>query len=481
MQPSVYQEAIFGDFQSGTGNVVVEAYAGSGKTTTMIDGASRVPRNQKVLFCAFNKRIAVELEKRLNGAAEAKTLHSLGLRAVTREFGRCQIDENKTGDIASAVLIDNGFKFEKRGRTIPIGKAKLTKLVSFAKGTLGTSETALENIAIAQGLDDDPSMRAPTLARLATEVLAKCVADTSRIDFDDMIYFPAHFGLKPRIFNHVIIDETQDLNAAQLVLGQSLVKGGGRITAVGDRFQSIYGFRGADADAIPRMIQELNAKVLPLSICYRCPRSVVELAQTVVPGIEAAPDAIDGVVRSTGPEKLFEEAKPGDFVLSRTKAPLVRGALRFLAKGVPAMVVGKDLGRSITDWIEKSKAETVTELCTWTQDFARKEAARYAELENEQRAEEIGDQAETIIALCEGAQTVSEVLGRIDRLFGEANGGSRIQFSTVHKAKGLGADRVFLIADTFRPNSPWQEERNIFYVAVTRAKKELVFCGEVRE
>lgn len=485
---SKYQQAVFADFEDDAGHTVVEAVAGSGKTTTIVNGLDYVPDRRNVLLCAFNKSIQKELAAKAPGTTDVRTLHSIGFRLAAQTFG-VSLDENKTKDIAKAVCIENGFSFEKKVNshttTIAVGAGKVAKLAGLAKNTLtGIDDApALTDLAERFYLDDDPEkMPIEKLVEFTTTTLERCADQSKVIDFDDMIWFPAHFGWNPSRYAVVVVDETQDLNAAQLYLAKAMCKKGGRIVAVGDRFQSIYGFRGADSDAIPRMIGTLGAKVLPLSISYRCPRKVAELAREIVPHFEPAPGAIEGeIVRDVSDEQLIALASPGDMVLSRTKAPLLKACLRSLATGTPACVAGRDIGKRLAEVIRKSKASTVSQMNVWVSEWRDKEVGRLRDLERDEQAGEIVDTAETIFALSEGETGVGSVLNRISTLFRDDSPQSRVVYSTVHKAKGLERDRVFMMAPTFTVAHGRQEERNLYYVAVTRAKKQLFFVGgEVR-
>ena len=115
----------------------------------------------------------------------------------------------------------------------------------------------------------------------------------------------------------------------------SSVKVDGRIIAVGDPAQSIYQFRGADSEAIPNFIDKLRAKTLPLSVTYRCPKSVVRLAQEVVPDIEAAPGAPEGTVRKYSLKNFLNRLNPEISFLSRTNAPLIKYCLKLLRPECP--------------------------------------------------------------------------------------------------------------------------------------------------
>ena len=89
------------------------------------------------------------------------------------------------------------------------------------------------------------------------------------------------------------------------------------------------------------------------------------------------------------------------------------------------------------------------------------------------------DKAECLRLFAEGCNNVFEVLQAIDRMFVDKGSNEFIIFSSVHQAKGLESDRIFLFEDTFRQSS--QQEKNIHYVAITRAKKELFYVNYYSE
>jgi superfamily I DNA/RNA helicase len=87
MQWSEHQLAIFDNVESGTGNLEVNAVAGSGKTTTITHSMTRIPAGKKVLFVAFNKHIADALQQKIANmsvacSVQAMTLNSFGWRAA---------------------------------------------------------------------------------------------------------------------------------------------------------------------------------------------------------------------------------------------------------------------------------------------------------------------------------------------------------------------------------------------------------------
>jgi len=105
---SQYQAAIFTwvrEHLDAPGALIVEAVAGSGKTTTIVKAAELIPTDHKAAFLAFNKSIATELGNRLPAHVEAKTLNALGFAVCRARLPKgIQIDRNKTRDLIDAKL-----------------------------------------------------------------------------------------------------------------------------------------------------------------------------------------------------------------------------------------------------------------------------------------------------------------------------------------------------------------------------------------
>ncbi len=461
---SFFQRAIFADVAEGDGHTVVQARAGSGKTSTIVEAFKHVPAGLTVLMVAFNKRIAEELQSRAPAGVTVSTLHSYGFQAVRSAFGSVRMDNRKADRLIAERCGETKENFEYR--------RNLAKAVSLAKGLLRDTLQGIGEIIDSFGLEVKDAER-EGFCYDALAVLRRCADETSCIDFDDMVWFPVRHGLRVKKYDRVFIDETQDLNACQIKLALAACKDKGRICAVGDDRQAIYGFRGADSRAMGRVIEGLSAKVLPLSTTYRCASKIVDVARKIVPDFEAAPTAIEGEVIDMDIEKMMKEARPGDFVLSRSNAPIVGLCLRFLKMGVSATVAGRDVGAGLISLIDRSEASTVPALTEWIDAWLKTEEERLAKKKNAEAAiDAANDKAECIHALCEGTKSVAEVKAKIESLFSDTDDARRIVLSTTHKAKGLERDRAFVLAATYRASKN-TEEANLWYVAVTRARKSL--------
>lgn len=273
----------------------------------------------------------------------------------------------------------------------------------------------------------------------------------------------------------VLVHNCQDLNESQIRMLLMLRKPDGHIIAVGDRKQSLYGFRGADTEAMEKIKIATDAKSLPLNICYRCPKSHVELANKFVPEMEPAPDAIEGTVKEICFEELEDYIKVGDLAICRNNAPLVRPALDLLRKGIKVNIRGKDIKSSLVDLIKKTN----------TNDLEKMKEMLIAHLKSEIEIMEskgknpsfLIDKIEIILEFASLVDTPKELINHIYKLFNDDN--AEITFSTVHGAKGMEADNIFFIKPSLIPSpyakQEWelQGEANVMYVALTRSKNTL--------
>ncbi len=246
---------------------------------------------------------------------------------------------------------------------------------------------------------------------------------------------------------------------------------------------SIYGFAGADSDSIPNLIKSLDAETLPLSITYRCPKSHVKLAQSLVPQIEAAPWAKEGTLETVSQYQFAQGAKTGDMVLCRCNAPLVGPAFSLIRQGTKAVILGRDIGRSLMTLIskvqKKAKVHSLSDTLAALIEYGEREVSKLTRMKKHSRAQSIEDRVETIIALSDGCDTMVRLEEKIETIFSDEAEG--VTFSSVHKAKGLEADTVWILRDDLMPHpkaeATWelQQEANIRYVAYTRSKSKLFF------
>lgn len=477
---SPYQLAIFDFVKTRDGNAVVEAVAGSGKSTTIVEALKYTDPNARVALVAFNKRIADSLRGRCPDHVHVSTLHSLGLRNIRRAFPRIKVDKNKMWKLLDQYKLTI-TKSEQEA--LKENASTILRLVALMKATLLTPTPENKNYIVDHY--DIIENGHGELIFAAAKYLWEASLDTIKetVNFDDMIFAPAYKIVECEKFDFLFVDEAQDLNKSQIEFVLNSVANDGRVVAVGDRFQSCYGFRGADTDAIPKLIHALNATTLPLTITYRCPTSVVKLAQEYVPHLEARENAPRGKVKEIYESRLIDLVKEGDLVICRTNAPLVSPAFSLIRNGIKAVVLGREIGRGLTGLIgrieKRNTPRDTTELLRYMQAYTRREIDKLVVARKTGRALSLQDKFNTIVALADGCDRVSDIRAKIDTVFSDSQIG--ITFSSIHKIKGGEAERVFILRPDLLPHpmakSAWQrsQEDNLSYIAITRAKSELYF------
>lgn len=495
MNPRIWsrqQTTIFEFFINGRGHLVVRARAGTGKTTTIVEAVKRylaAHPGRKVVVCAFNTRIKDELITRFMGCegVEVKTLHAMGYSIVRRFWSGVAVERKEDAGLRAKSLTDAAC-----GHTVPDKLKKIiTKLHTLGREILPHARTGADLLALAQKFECEPGdewLEEGWTTEQLCDYAARAMAwgadhkPARGIDFADMVFLPCRHGWMRKWADDVIVDEAQDMNAAQLEIAEGICKG--RLMLVGDDCQAIYDFRGADSGSLDRLKTKLGATELPLTTTYRCGKAIVAYAQALVPDFEAGPNNPEGEILGLHPNTLADEVALGDFVLSRLNAPLVGTAMALLRKGIRAQVAGKNIGKELTDlvWILSKTARSIPEFLArlegWTERSIKRAKHGMSEEATERAIDKILDTGEMLRSLSETADSVKHVTERIEALFTDDGLGQAglVTCSSVHKAKGLEADRVFILADTLKETN--QEEKNIKYVAITRAKTTLVMVSE---
>ena len=486
--PSAYQLAIFDWIENGKGHGVIEAVAGSGKTTTIVRALKLTPPDASVAFLAFNKHIAEELQRRSPAHVKVSTIHSLGLAEIRSHFGYVRVEKDKLSNSLDELWpIKRGRlgKVDREKRAVNKAKRSAArKIISLAKAILldVNDSKAVTEAMERYGIEMDAD--ASDVFSYIPSIIKDSRNNVSEVDFDDMVWFPASMDeMKLTQYDYLFVDETQDLNASQVKFLLKSVKPTGRIIAVGDRWQSLYGFRGADTEAIPQMIVTLNATVLPLSITYRNPVSHVKLAQQYVPEIQARPDAPEGEILNINEQEFIKLVTDGDMILCRTNAPLINPAFQVIRSGKKACVRGRDIGASLIEVIDRFDTESMTEFSIRLDEYFRREFEKLIDHGKELQADNLKDRVETILMVMGECLTdeVSELRNKFKMLFSDDR--MAVTFSSIHRAKGLEADRVFILRPDLMPHpkakQEWeaQQELNCQYVAYTRAKLSLYFVN----
>lgn len=457
-------------------NMLIRSVAGSGKTSVIIEAAQFVPRNS--IFLAFNKKIVEELKGRLPANCQANTFHALCLHFLKERLPRgLKVNGYKSHNLVDKMFPD--LKEAKWDIARLVGLMKNHGVGIFEPATKGVAEYLREEYDITneEVLNED-------ICAAAVKILKQNEKDLMQIDFDDMLYLTLKF-IKERGWNMVqypvvFIDEAQDTNRVQLALLEAMAK---RVIAVGDDAQAIYGFRGAGTGSMDDIKQMFDCTEYDMSISWRCPQSVAELARARVPNFEAAPNAIEGEVLYVNESIMMENLRPEDLVLCRQNFPLFKVALKLLKGKIPFNMTGK-FPEQLIKFVKSFKAQNLQEfrikLMAWWKEKKEELTSKkkFSALEREE------DKYESLMELQRSSTSVMNMLDNLEAMITSKSG---IKLSTIHGAKGLEARVVVFLKPELIPSkyaiTPDQieQEMNLRYVAETRAKERLIHVfGEER-
>jgi DNA helicase II / ATP-dependent DNA helicase PcrA len=482
-KPSHRQLKIYDTWKKGSENILIEAVAGSGKTTVLLNLLDMSDGDR--LFLAFNKDIKLEIEKYIKDneidSAKSMTLHSLGLSAIKAQYPSSHLDFSKSYNASLAL--------QKRYPTYFKNKEGF-KLRNMLKEMFDVSRLFMvdgKNEIIECMVDMDKYIhKSPHIDQLWESMLEireeSYNGDEIVIDFIDMIYMPVRFNMRiPHSPKYIFIDEAQDLNLAQHTMIDNFIAQGDieRWVAVGDRKQSIYGFSGAYSTSFDLFKERDNVIELPLDICYRCPQLVVAEANKVYDVMTGFKD-YDGTV---GVVDEVSEIKKGSMVVCRNTAPLLQLYFEIIAQGKPAYLSGKDIENKIINFITPMKFETIDSIITKTKAKISNLRRVKSHL-NEKQAQKLEENIDNLNILLNGGLVANRAKGevlitRLKAIFKKVKDG--IMLCTIHKSKGLESDVVYLLRPELIPSkyaksqSQLEQEENLRYVATTRASEEFYY------
>lgn len=543
------QLKIFDFVKNGKGNGIIDAVAGAGKTSTLMGCVMHIPNLDDVIYCAFNTSIRKELQKKFKAAkknVKVSTIHSLGFQMLraTKEY---KLDDRKYNEI----IKDPEF-FES---LVP----EIDRILGYHNHPTVAELKRLDEIRDALDWDDKNALNEGQqyVGKIIKKLLEinqkyRCTLEEDSIERYDVLvrhfgifqpwecqytyyqdelacYFRAHQKLikegnsmaishgimdytdqlyLPRVLNltskkkygFVFVDECQDLSRAQLYVVQQYLREDGRLMAVGDPYQSIYGFAGADCESFERVKNTFNCTVLGLTDCFRCPQVVIQLAKSIRPDINGFKQ-YSGKIYSIPQREVVVNIKEGDLVICRTRKPLLALALRLITKDFKVKIHPDELQEFIGDYKKNFTPQELRKILMEDMIDAFFEKARER---NEKRIirenknadsiirrmlikEQVADMESTLTFLKKKffdwhLNTLESILKRL-KLTLSYPGDEAIKISSIHRAKGLENPRVFILEYNklpYKRELEWEQiqERNLHYVAVTRPMEELYLCDD---
>ncbi len=374
------------------------------------------------------------------------------------------------------------------------------------------SECAFEHLAtsIPKELDRDECLQvASQVAYNSCVALLKEVNSGKffKYDFSDMVWLPVRLKIVRPAYHLILIDEAQDQNKTGLELLVALCFPEGRIVSVGDDYQAIYAFRGADSEALSRLSEELGATECKMTYTFRCPKVVVEEANQYVQDFHSAPGAPEGERHFAVPRSLlFQTVAPGDSILCRNNAPLVEICLKLLAAGTRAIMAGRKIGKDLIEIYNKvqgrkkadkykSMPEMLGRLEEWfTREKTIIEASGKNPNDTAKRLETLEDYSAIFVTMASNFQFPEEIKEELGNLFQDKKKEDKdikdfVICSSIHKSKGLEWNNNFILLDNFggkdfkgkRTEQQEKEEGHLCYVAITRTQKRLYYVKSKKD
>lgn len=490
--PSLYQEEIFNYILHGNGNTVISARAGSAKTSTCVSVIKMLDKKRKIIFLAFNKAIAEELSEKLKNYpnVEVKTSHSLGYSIIRSSFEfDVNVDEFKYKKYIYS-NIDKLTDLDSIDGPKEEYIRNIEKLVDFSRVNLCQNKNEITKIANKYTipiLNDE--------CEVVLKVMNWGKDNIFTVDYTDMIWLPNELSLNAKKFqkDFIFIDECQDQSIASINLFIKLFKRASRFVAVGDEKQTINTFNGSSEESFDYMRKMRNTKEFNLPICYRCPISVLDKVKRYAPDIKAKDNAIEGTILN---DCSLYNLSSGDMVLGRTKSSLINAYSILLRSGMQCYIKGNEFGLNLLKMLEPIQQDEINlnlrsdgvfirlyenlfllrDKLAINQGLSKEDATITPFIMDRY------DMIKSLEILAETCLNKGELTERVKNIFNDGVGG--IILSTIHKAKGLEADNVYILCNSSLPlksaKAQWEKdtEDNLVYVAYTRAKKTLGFISE---
>lgn len=467
-KPTGEQEAILDAFPTGD-NLVIEAGAGTGKTSTLKMAAQQRP-NLRGLYLAYNKPIQLEAARTFPASVTCSTAHSLAYGSALRSrlgTRNCPQPRVPSRDVARILGINGPFAYA--ADRAPLAPDQIARVVTetvdrFCRSA--DSEIRLQHVPYLPSIDDRPTHDA--LAKLVMPYAKAAWADlqsrNGRLYYGHNVYLKTFQMSSPKLpYDYLMVDEAQDLNPVvkAIVEAQQM-----QVVMVGDRAQAINGWNGA-VDAM----QKAQGKRLWLTQSFRFGPQIADEANKwlAILGAEMRISGFDKVQSTVGPL-----ARP-DAILCRSNSACIKqvmsqmdqGRRVFLQGGADTVLSLAYAAKDLKDGRRTDNPELAA-FADWreVQDYAENDSA--------------GSDLKVFVNLVdqEGEDAIICSLKRIAR----DERGADMVVSTAHKAKGREWDGV-RVADDFREPTKKKEtdpepqidpaEAMLAYVTVTRGKKAL--------
>ena len=521
-----------------TGPVCILAGAGSGKTTTI---TRRIANQVASGTFAAGSLLAVTFTDKAAGEMRAR-LASLGVQGVrARTFHAAALAQLRhlSSEAPGQILPSKGVALRQIARSLPRPYrfrpvADLATEIEWAKNRRVTPdgyESSLEG--------HTPPIPADLMQRVYRQY-ERSKNDRGLMDFEDLLerairMFQTEEWAREQFhgrYDAFTVDEYQDVNLLQQTLLEEWLGGGDNLCVVGDDYQSIYGFTGAT----PRYLLEMpkrfvRTEVIRLEDNYRSTPQVLAIANRLVPALGGA-EKVLRAVNEDGDEPMIRLCSRPEAEMSllreRIRALADNGVafeemailyrVNFRSEDYEEVLAGAGIPYQVNDGAFLTRQTARQMLSSLRRSSSSGVAAEVRKLADkagyvEDIPDGVGEQEITrqndlarFVRLAEefddGKRTGADFVADIEARFGTEGDGRGVQLMTLHRAKGLEFDAVFLprVEEGELPfkrsksDEAVIEERRLLYVGITRARKHLTiswvndgkrkgsrFIGELRD
>jgi superfamily I DNA/RNA helicase len=484
MQLTDEQIAIIGS----SGNIKINAVAGSGKTTTIIEYARTRPEDSKILYLAFNKSVKLEAQKKFNDKGlnnvSVETAHSIAYKYTVSKFGyRIRTQEYKSTDVVECLelSVNGGEKHD-----VYVIANHILKLAAYFCNSDKEKVSELDYLSLIQEADAKAFVQKNyEFIELQTRTFLGMM-NKGEIEITHDFYLKRFQLLKPQLpFDYILFDEGQDASAAMLdvFFRQRATK-----VIVGDTHQQIYSWRFA-----VNSLEKADFTTYQLSKSFRFPQEIAVLAQAVLQRKELL-----------GEYKAVDISGLGRSTEIKVKAILARTNLGLLIRAIEFVTGKKDLGSiyfegNINSYMYADEGASLYDILNLyngekknIRDKLIRNMRDVVELEDYIDKTEDAQLGMMLEIIKEYGNRIPGILKSIKEKHVENSEREKAEiiFSTVHRCKGLEYDVVQLVDDFTTEEkiekmmasgerneiflSKLNEEINLLYVAVTRAKNQLI-------
>lgn len=473
------------DIINSTGNIKINAVAGSGKTTTIIEYAKAQPKTAKILYLAFNKSVKLEAQKKFTDKGldnvKVETAHSLAYKHIVFKHGyRVRHQGYKTNEIAELLnLQGNG---EKHAEYIVANH--INKFIAYF---CNSDKQKIQDLNYLDTISDSKAKTFVTtfydyIEKQTRLLLSKM--DKGEIEITHDFYLKKFQLSNPILhYDYILFDEGQDASSAMLdvFFKQKATK-----VIVGDTHQQIYGWRFA-----VNSLEKADFKTYNLSTSFRFSQDIANLAMEVLKWKKHISEETKFTITGKGTTNKVKSKA----VIARTNLGLLLKAIEYVTEkkkvkniyfeGNISSYTYADEGASLYDVLN-----LYNEKRHLIKDKLIKEMKDLDELEDYVEKTEDVQLGMMIEIVREYGNKIPDIIKAIKEkhIDSDEKENAEMIFSTVHRCKGMEYDAIQLVNDfiseekleklkedkekSINPDK-LNEEINLLYVAVTRTKNSI--------